>query len=95
MATHTKNLLKTLENWRLSGGSWRVVSISNERAVVDRCSYTGEPLERLESDDPAVVAHLRTTHSGLDLSVRRKGNTRGLRDTGSTTRPRVPVSGRQ
>jgi two-component system response regulator DesR len=64
MATHPKNLPTTLENWTLSGGSWRVVSISNGRAVVDRCSYTGEPLERLESDDPAVVAHLRSTHSG-------------------------------
>lgn len=62
MAIHSEHLLKNLENWTLSGGRWRIVSISNERAVVDRCTYTGEALERLESDDPAVIAHLRASH---------------------------------
>jgi hypothetical protein len=46
-----------------SGGRWRVVSISDQQAVVDLCTCTGEPMERLESDDPAVIAHLRSTHS--------------------------------
>jgi hypothetical protein len=55
MATYRKHLLENLENWTLSGGRWRVVSISNERAVVDLCACTGEPMERLESDDPAAI----------------------------------------
>lgn len=68
MITHSEHLLETLESWRLSGGTWRIVSLSDERAVVDRCTYTGEPLERFESDDPAVIAHLRTRHSVFDLN---------------------------
>lgn len=68
MAIYRPHLLHNLENWTLSGGTWRVVSISNERAVVDLCTYTGEPMERLASDDPAVIAYLRTTQSILDLN---------------------------
>lgn len=68
MAIHSMHLLENLENWTISGGSWRIVSLSDERAVVDRSSYNGEPLERLESDDPAVIAYLRTAHSVLDLN---------------------------
>jgi hypothetical protein len=64
MSTET---LEDLERWALSGGHWRVVDISSERAVVDLCACTGEPMERLQSDDPAVIAHLRTAHSDLDL----------------------------
>ena len=60
MAFYRKHLLEDLEDCRLSGGRWRLASISNERAVVDLCTYSGEPLKRLESDDPAAIAHLRT-----------------------------------
>ena len=60
MTAHPEHLLTTLENWRLAGGTWRIVSISDEHAVVDRCSYSGEPLEQLDSRDPAVIARLRT-----------------------------------
>lgn len=66
MAIDRQHLLEDLENWTPSGGAWRVVSISNERAVVDLCTCTGEPMERL--DDPTVVAHLRATYSSLDLN---------------------------
>jgi hypothetical protein len=65
--TRGQHLLENVENWRLSGGSWRIVSISNERAVVDLCACTGEPMERLQSDDPTVIARLRTMPSSLDL----------------------------
>ncbi len=56
-----------LERWVLSGAHWRVVDISNERAVVDLCTCMGEPIERAESDDPAVIGYLRTAHSDLEL----------------------------
>ena len=59
---------RTSRTGRSPAARWRIVSISNERAVVDLCTCTGEPMERLESDDPAVIAHLRTTHSILDLN---------------------------
>jgi hypothetical protein len=68
MASYRKHLLENLESWTLSGGRWRVVSISDQQAVVDLCTCTGEPMERLESDDPTVIAHLRSTHSIHDLN---------------------------
>jgi hypothetical protein len=67
MATH-QNPLDDLERWTLSGGHWRLIDISNDHAVVDLCTCTGEPLERLESDDPALIAYLRTAHSDLNPS---------------------------
>jgi len=65
MSTQTLTI-DGLERWVLSGASWRVVDISNERAVVDLCTCMGEPLERLQSDDPSVIGYLRTAHSYLD-----------------------------
>ena len=67
MTKHRRNHLDELERWTLSGGHWRLVDISNERAVVDLCACTGEPMERLEFEDPAVIVHLRTAHSDPDL----------------------------
>jgi hypothetical protein len=55
-----------LEGWVLSGAQWRVVDISDKHAVVDMCSCTGEPMERVESADPAVIGYLRTAHPELD-----------------------------
>lgn len=55
-----------LEEWVLSGAHWRVVDISDKHAVVDMCSCTDEPMERVESADPAVIDYLRTAHPELD-----------------------------
>jgi hypothetical protein len=63
--THGQHLLENVENWTLSGGSWRIASISKERAVVELCACTGEAMERLESDDPTVIARLRTMPSSF------------------------------
>ena len=52
--------IASLEDWVRSGANWRLVDISKERAVVDLCACTGEPVERVESDDPNVIAYLRT-----------------------------------
>ncbi|HUA46510.1 MAG TPA: hypothetical protein VMA77_14865 [Solirubrobacteraceae bacterium] len=53
-----------LKRWVLSGAHWRVVDISNRRAVVEMCACTGEPMERVETDDPIVIRYLRTADSG-------------------------------
>jgi hypothetical protein len=55
-----------LESWLLAGARWRVVDISSEHAAVEMCTCTGEPVERLESTDPAVIGYLRTAHPELD-----------------------------
>jgi hypothetical protein len=56
-----------LERWLVSGAHWRVVSISGKRVVVDLCTCMGEPIERVRSEDPGVIAYLRTAHPELDL----------------------------
>ena len=48
-----------------SAPQWRIVDLSGERAVVDLCTCTGEPVERLESDDPALIGYLRSAPSDL------------------------------
>jgi hypothetical protein len=52
--------LAELQRWELFGAKSRVVEVGGERAVVELCSCTGELVERRESDDPELIAHLRT-----------------------------------
>jgi hypothetical protein len=49
----------TLERWRDSGADYRVFHLSDERAIVDLCTCHGEPVDRLESDDPELISYLR------------------------------------
>ena len=51
--------LTTLERWCDSGADYRVVHLSDERAIVDLCTCHGEPMDRLESGDPRLIAYLR------------------------------------
>ena len=48
----------TLQRWEDAGAVWRVVEVSGERAVIDLCECTGEPVERLESADPELLRFL-------------------------------------
>ncbi len=54
-----------LERWVLFGAQWRVVDLSDERVVVDLCTCTGQPVERRESADPALIGYLRSSRSDL------------------------------
>lgn len=51
--------LADLERWELFGATWRVVELSDERAVLDMCACTGQLVERRASDDRALIDHLR------------------------------------
>jgi hypothetical protein len=51
--------LARLEDWEDAGAVWRVAELTEDRAVVDLCACTGEPVDRLESTDPDVLAALR------------------------------------
>jgi hypothetical protein len=44
-----------LRRWEDSGAVWRIVVLTDHRAVVDLCTCTGEPVDRLESADPALL----------------------------------------
>ena len=57
--------IDALERWVLFGAQWRIVDLSGQRAVVDLCTCTGELVERLESDDPALIRYLRSAPSDL------------------------------
>jgi hypothetical protein len=50
-----------LERWGLFGAEWRVVHLSDRRAIVDLCTCTGERVERRESSDPVVVDWIRSS----------------------------------
>lgn len=51
--------VETLERWSDHGAVWKVAHLSDARAIVDLCTCHGEPVDRLESDDPELIAWLR------------------------------------
>jgi hypothetical protein len=51
--------INELEDWEQQGAVWRAVEVSDERAVVDLCSCSGERMERVESDDQELIAFVR------------------------------------
>lgn len=59
--------IQTLEDWVRAGAHWRVLHHGEHRTVVELQQCTGEPVERLESDDPLVIAYLEGVGSDLDL----------------------------
>jgi hypothetical protein len=59
--------VKGLEDWARAGAHWRVVLHTERRAVVELQQCTGEPIERVESEDAAVIAYLRGIESDLDF----------------------------
>lgn len=73
MAAQTLTI-ETLENWVRAGAHWRVLHHGERRAIVELQQCTGEPIERLESDEPAVIAYLDGVESDLDLLTNGAGN---------------------
>lgn len=68
MTTAHESPIDILERWELFGAQWRVVQLSDEHAVVDLCTCTGEPVERLKSADPALIDYLRSAKGDLVLT---------------------------
>ena len=66
MAAQTLTI-KVLEDWARAGAHWRVLHHGKRRVVVELQQCTGVPVERLESDDPAVIAYLDGVEADLDL----------------------------
>ncbi len=56
--------VETLERWEAHGATWRVLHLSDERAIVDLCTCDGDPVERLESGDGELIAWLRERAEG-------------------------------
>jgi hypothetical protein len=51
--------VEELERWVAFGAMWRLVEISDRRAIVDMCQCTGELVEQRDSSDPIVLEYLR------------------------------------
>jgi hypothetical protein len=47
-----------LEDWELHGATWRPVEVTDRRAVIDLCSCSGEPTDRVESDAPELIDYV-------------------------------------
>lgn len=50
--------IDTLKRWEDHGAIWRARSVTEVEAVVDLCSCTGEPVDQLRSNDPALLRYL-------------------------------------
>ena len=51
--------LAELEDWQLHGAIWRPLELSDERAVVELCSCSGEPMDVVEGDSPELIEFVR------------------------------------
>ena len=51
--------IEVLERWERYGAIWRTRQVTDDLAIVDLCMCHGEPVERLESHDPELIAYLR------------------------------------
>ncbi len=58
--------LAQLEDWELHGATWRALDVREQHVVLELCSCSGEPVDRVESDDHDLIEYVR--HYGeLDL----------------------------
>ena len=55
----TDSPVEILRRWEDHGAEWRAVHVSDEHAIVDLCTCTGEPVDRLESSDPELIRFIR------------------------------------
>ncbi len=58
--------LEVLAQWEDSGARWRLDGFEGPTAVVQLLSCLGEPVDRLRSSDPALVALVRARPSSED-----------------------------
>jgi hypothetical protein len=49
-----------LERWEDNGAVWRPFEVTETHAVIDLCSCTGEPMERVQSDAEDVIELARS-----------------------------------
>lgn len=52
--------VEDLERWEQRGAVWRTVAVNDHRALIDLCSCTGEPMERVQGDAPELIEFVRS-----------------------------------
>ena len=58
--------LEQLEDWELHGAEWRALEVGERRVVIELCTCFGEPVDRIESEDPDLIEYVRH-HDESDL----------------------------
>jgi hypothetical protein len=48
--------IDVLKRWEDGGAVWRVIALGDEHVSIDLCACTGEPVDRLDSGDPDLIA---------------------------------------
>jgi hypothetical protein len=56
--------IENLERWEDNGAVWRPFEVTETHAVIDLCSCTGEPMERVQSNAPDVIDVARSRAYG-------------------------------
>jgi hypothetical protein len=56
---HMEDPVEVLRRWEDHGAAWRALHVSDDHAIVELCTCHGEPVDRLESSDPALIRLLR------------------------------------
>jgi hypothetical protein len=56
--------LAALKRWREHGADYRVLHLTDELAVVELCTCSGEAVDQLESSDPRLLRYLKERGSG-------------------------------
>jgi hypothetical protein len=49
-----------LEDWELHGAVWRPLELTEERAVVELCSCSGEAMDVVTGDAPELIEFVRS-----------------------------------
>jgi hypothetical protein len=57
-------VLADLERWVENGAGWRALEVSDELAVVELRTCSGEPVDTLESTDPRLIDYVRAKRGG-------------------------------
>jgi hypothetical protein len=56
--------IEDLERWEAHGATWRALELSDQRAVLELCTCYGEAVDRVQSDEPALIAFVRSHRPG-------------------------------
>ena len=59
MGTRPTITIAALERWEDNGALWRTTELTADRVVVELCTCSGEPVDALASQDPALIEFVR------------------------------------
>lgn len=55
--------LADLKRWEEQGATWRAVEISDDRALIELCTCTAEPVDMLQGHEPELITYVRSAQA--------------------------------